>query len=101
MNERATTTQQREFKMKNSDVVRSWAFGHPAATANLLTDGDCLYSYRKLIGFTVGSDKVCLDYMASGVFVSQTTSCHVSLAKRNCDEVMHPLAYAEMIKLKE
>jgi len=72
---------------KNSDVVEAWARGHKAEAANLSTDGTGLYSYRLLIGrrMTRGGAAwlVIHDHTAGGgSYHSQTTSCHVGLAKR-------------------
>ena len=79
--------------MRNRDVVRNWRFDEPAAAGNLFTDGQNLFSYRLKIGFTTpNGTKVAIDHTAgSNSFHSQTTSQHVGLAKRRCDEVMHPL----------
>ena len=80
--------------MRNSEVVRHWRFDRPASAVNLFTDGQDLFSYRLKIGFTTpNGTKVALDYTASGEYHSQTTSCHVGLAKRRCDEVMHPVTH--------
>ena len=71
--------------MTNTQVVKAWAAGKAARAANLSTDGISLYSYRLQIGDTMLSgDKVVYDYTTNGShgYVSQTTSCHVGLAKR-------------------
>ena len=82
---------------KNSDVIKNWVRGGRAKNYKntMRTDGKSLYSYTLEIGFTTDDDKkVVLDYTAkSGLFASQTTSCHVGLARRSADEVMHPDAY--------
>jgi len=90
----AATNNDEAKTMRNSDVVRHWRFDRPASAANLFTDGENLFSYRLKIGFTTpNGTKVALDYTASGEYHSQTTSCHVGLAKRRCDEVMHPVTH--------
>ena len=70
---------------RNSDVVKAWVAGKPAKAGNLRTDGVSLWSYRLQIGDTALSGKKLVhDYTANGShgFRSQTTSCHVGLAKR-------------------
>jgi len=70
---------------RNDDVVEAWVAGKPAKAGNLRTDGVSLWSYRLQIGDTALSGrKVVYDYTAGGThgFRSQTTSCHVGLAKR-------------------
>jgi len=69
---------------RNSDVVKAWAAGRGARAANLSTDGRSLYSYGLCIGTTEGGRKVVRDYTSGGShgWISQTTSCHVGLAKR-------------------
>jgi hypothetical protein len=80
--------------MTNHDVIKAWASGRPARTANLSTDGHRLYSYALLIGEHRDGLPVVFNYTArddsnpfghrvpSLGFVSQTTSHHVSLARR-------------------
>ena len=91
----AATNNDEAKTMRNSDVVRHWRFDRPASAANLFTDGENLFSYRLKIGFTTpNGTKVAIDHTAgSNSFYSQTTSCHVGLAKRRCDEVMHPVTH--------
>ena len=70
---------------RNSDVVEAWVAGKPAKAGNLRTDGVSLWSYRLQIGDTALSGKKLVhDYTANGShgYRSQTTSCHVGLAKR-------------------
>lgn len=57
------------------------------------TDGNDLYSYNLLIGFTTQSGKkILLDYTgAAGHFQSMTTSTkHISPARHIAHEVMNP-----------
>ena len=71
--------------MRNAQVAQAWAAGKAARTANLSTDGVSLYSYGLQIGDTMLSGKkVVYDYTSGGShgWISQTTSCHVGLAKR-------------------
>ena len=76
--------------MTNIEVVRAWDRGRPGASRHLLTDGKNLYSYDLKIGFTRKGQKVVKNYTASGIFVSMTTSQHVSLAKRYADREVQP-----------
>ena len=76
--------------MTNREVCRAWAAGRVASnhTGTLVTDGVRLYSYQLCIGV---EDVTVIDYTAAGGdFRSQTTSCHVNLAKEVSLDVMHP-----------
>jgi len=67
--------------MTNQNVIRAWSAGRVGGGGNLFTDGVKLYSYNLLIG--TGSGAIIFDHTAGGgSFYSQTTSCHVGLAKR-------------------
>ena len=67
--------------MTNLQVVKAWNAGRPAKAGNLSTDGVKLYSYSLMIGDNAGS--TIFDHTAAGgSYYSQTTSCHVGLAKR-------------------
>jgi len=71
--------------MRNCQVAAAWAAGRTASTQHMTTDGDRLWSYNLVIGFTEDDgSKVAIDYTAPH-FVSMTTSCHVGLAKRVAD----------------
>ena len=67
--------------IRNETVVEEWANGRAARAANLWTDGVKLYSYNLLIGEGSGS-KIFNHTAGGGSYHSQTTSCHVGLAKR-------------------
>jgi len=87
-------------RMENSAVVASWRKGEPAYNhrKSLATDGESLYSYDLKIGHNTGSACVVVDFTApTGHFRSQTTSCHVNLAKRatTASCVWHPLVWEE------
>ena len=83
-------------KSNNTQVVRAWTAGQAASAGNLSTDGISLWSYRLKIGHNTGSSAVLADFTAGGgAFHSQTTSCHVGLARRVADVVMHPLVWAQ------
>lgn len=78
----------------NLNVVRAWANGKNARNhkETLRTIDGSLYSYGLKIGVRTKSG-ICVitDYTAASKgFHSQTTSCHVNLAKRFADEVFHP-----------
>jgi len=78
----------------NSQVIRAWSNGQPAHSAHLSTDGDKLFSYALCIGEWRDGLPVVFNYTAradinpfghrvpSLGFYSQTTSHHVSLARR-------------------
>jgi len=77
-------------KVRNSAVVECWEKGQPAVNheGTLHTTGKELYSYALLIGDTTDNGtKVLKDYTARGKhgFQSQTTSCHVGLARLAAD----------------
>ena len=79
----------------NEGVVSAWNRGRIAwnSRKTLHTDGRYLYSYRLRIGTRLASDVTILGDFTSpgGEYRSQTTSCHVGLAKRyGVDMVMHP-----------
>jgi hypothetical protein len=83
--------------MRNDRVVECWVQGVEAHGGHLYTgEGRYLWSYRQKIGFTTESgQKVVIDYTAAtGEYISQTTSCHVNLAKQHADEVIHPAAFS-------
>ena len=82
-------------KSNNTQVVRAWTAGQSASAGNLSTDGISLWSYRLKIGHNTGSSAVLADFTAGGgAFHSQTTSCHVGLARRVADVIMPPLVWA-------
>ena len=79
-------------KVRNRQVVDRWYGGAAATnhTSSLTTDGTKLRSYNLCIGDTHPSGvKVLRDYTANGNhgFKSQTTSCHVGLARAVADLV--------------
>ncbi len=80
----------------NRMVIALWSEGREARNhKNTLKaiDGD-LFSYNVKIGRrTEGGQCVVVDYTAGGRFLSQTTSCHVGIAKLHADMVMHPLVW--------
>ena len=81
--------------MKNIEVINAWNRSRSAVNRNkaLRTDGDRLWSYRLCIGRSdEEGNKIIFDFTAKGgQSVSNTTSQHVGLAKRNSSaEVMRP-----------
>jgi len=67
--------------MRNDTVIKNWMLGRAARGTNLKTDGDKLYSYNLLIGEGAG-ETIFNHTTGGGSYHSQTTSCHVGLAKR-------------------
>ena len=81
----------------NLNVIRAWKEGKNARNHKntlMSIDGE-LFSYRLKIGArTAAGACVVGDYTApSNGFHSMTTSCHVGLAKRYADLVMHPVVW--------
>ena len=81
------------MRVRNEQVVKSWIDGKSAKNHrdSLETDGNKLYSYALLIGDTceVTKKKILRDYTSPGFwqYHSQTTSCHIGLARRYADIV--------------
>lgn len=79
--------------IRNAEVIEHWERGRPAKshTGALTTDGYKLYSYSLLIGDTCNATgetkKILRDYTSPGFwpYHSQTTSCHVGLARLAAD----------------
>lgn len=81
-------------RVRNDQVVLNWSVSGPPAEnhrGSLTTDGMKLFSYRLQIGDTckVTGKKIVRDYTSPGnwEYHSQTTSCHVGLARRVADIV--------------
>eukprot|EP01051_Picozoa_sp_SAG22_P008241 SAG22_NODE_616_length_8539_cov_5.330213_7_plen_131_part_00 len=80
----------------NSYCIHAWLNGIPYKRGKnfryqgLTTDGQDLYSYGLRIGRTGAFHKKLLyDYTAKGIaYYSQTTSCHVGLARPYADTVL-------------
>ena len=88
--------------ISNQEVVDAWLRNETAAAGSLSTDGTKLFSYRLIIGDTLSTDKIVLNYTASvGEYKSQTTSTHVGIAKRSADQTMHPIAWLEYDALRD
>lgn len=80
--------------VKNEEVVRAWKAGDIATnhtrTFYAMQDGS-LWSYGLKVGHRTEAGMCLLaNYTASGKYVSQTTSCHVGLARRAAHQVWHP-----------
>ena len=88
--------------VSNQEVVEAWLRNETAKAGSLTTDGTKLFSYALCIGDTLAGDKVALNYTASaGEYHSQTTSQHCGIAKKDADQVMHPVAYEEFDALRD
>lgn len=74
----------------NLRVAKAWSEGKKLKSGSMKTDGISLYSYDLLIGVTENGKKIVFNYSQSGVFKSQTTSRHVSKAKRFASRTQHP-----------
>jgi len=81
----------------NLNVVRAWREGKNARNHKntLMTIDGELFSYRLKIGARTNTGVCVLGDFTSpgGSYHSMTTSCHVNLAKRVADMVMHPLVW--------
>ena len=76
--------------MKNALIVDNWMNGNCGKGSGLSTDGDCLWSYELLIGFTGDKDvKVVKDYTGINK-LSATTTRHINLAKDASGVIMTP-----------
>ena len=83
--------------MKNQDVIRSFAWGKPAAAGNLHTDGCSLWSYNLKIAQRTSEGVVVGDFTSpGGGFHSVTTSKHVGMAKREAHTIMLPELFIEL-----
>jgi hypothetical protein len=83
--------------MRNKDVIRSFAWGNPAAAGNLHTDGRSLWSYDLKIAQRTSEGVVVGDFTSpGGGFHSMTTSKHVSMAKREAHTIMLPELFTEI-----
>ena len=76
--------------MNNQQAVLAWVNGHAGHSNHLSSDGENLYSYALLIGFTQPNGfKYVYDYTAQGhAFRSMATSHHVGLARGNAGVVL-------------
>lgn len=90
------------IRTDNSGVIKAWKAGEAAKNGrgSLHTDGSALYSYDLHIGQRTDAG-VCVlaDYTAPAKgYHSQTTSCHVNLAKHAgvgaTVMIMHPKVWA-------
>ena len=87
--------------MKNENVIINWKKGNKAKSKNLKTDGNFLFSYDLLIGYTMNNKKIVIDFTAYGnYFISMTTSCHVWRAKRYSDQVITVNKYFKLKKIQ-
>ena len=81
--------------MNNYDIAKAWINNKAFQRKNkaLSTDGEDLYSYNLLIGYTNAQGlKVTIDYTRTGGdYRSNTTSTHVGLAKQLCSLIRSPI----------
>ena len=81
----------------NKDVASAWGSSRRQSASNMSTDGQKLWSYDLMIGYTdlKTGGKVLIDYTASGgQFVSMTTSGkHISPSRIYADFTVSPQAY--------
>ena len=82
-------------KNTNRQVIAAWLKGSCATNhrKSLWTNGIELWSYHLKIGHRTEKTALVADYTAgSDSFQSQTTSCHVNLAKREVPTmcIFHP-----------
>jgi hypothetical protein len=69
--------------MRNVEVAKFWSQGKAAASGNMSTDGQGIWSYALLIGEVVDGERVV--YRRSR---SVTTTRHINLAARWADKVV-------------
>ena len=75
----------------NVAIVYAWLLGIKKIGNRIWTDGDKLYSYEKMIGYTHNYEKVVKLYTAkTGHYLSQTTSTHCNMASRFADATVSP-----------
>ena len=81
----------------NQNVIALWKQGKNARNhrKSLVSFHGNLYSYQLKIGHRhPNGATIVADFTAnSGNFRSQTTSCHVNLARRHADQTFHPLLW--------
>lgn len=74
---RATRQRPSGHARSRDGVVMAWKKGRPLSASHLWTDGETLYSYRLVIGYTIGKQKIAIDYRQR---ISCTTSMHCGAA---------------------
>ena len=79
-------------RVNNPEIPALWVSNMAASNHNgsYTTDGTNIYSYKLLIGTTLGNgDKVLYDYTSGGLgFYSMTTSKHVGKARIHADRII-------------
>ena len=68
--------------MKNINVIEKFIAEREANTKSLRSNGMTLLSYNEIIGFHLNGQVYAIDYTSTGRFLSQTTSTHVNMLKR-------------------
>ena len=91
------TTNGAKIMATKKQVALAWYNGTKAKTGKnsrgditFHTDGEKLWSYDLLIGYTEEGKKIVLDYTSPDNFQSMTTSNHVGCARRWAHEVVSP-----------
>jgi hypothetical protein len=75
----------------NRSIVYAWLLGIKKTGNRIWTDGDKLYSYEMMIGYTHNYEKVVKLYTAqTGHYLSQTTSTHCNMASQFADATVSP-----------
>ena len=81
----------------NKDVASAWGLSRRASASNMSTDGQKLWSYDLMIGYTdlETGGKVLIDYTTKGGrFVSMTTSSkHISPSRIYADFIVSADSY--------
>ena len=76
----------------NYATIYAWLIGRRKKANRMWTDGDKLYSYDIVIGYTHNHEKVVRQRTAkNGHFVSVTTSTHCNTASQYADRVLTAL----------
>ena len=83
----------------NKSVASAWGLSVRASASNMSTDGQKLWSYDLMIGYTdpTTGGKVLIDYTSKGgQFVSMTTSSkHIAPSRHYADFTVSPQAYEQ------
>ena len=83
--------------VNNTKVVQAWINGEDARNhrETFTSSNGRLKSYDEVIGVNMGGTCIVRDATArGGQFYSQTTSCHVGMARSKANIVWHPKVWA-------
>ena len=74
----------------NKAVVYHWLNNRDHSSLNMSTNGNNLYSYAMIIGYTNETGEKILEERTAknDWFISSTTSCHVGLARPYADKIL-------------